>query len=193
MAIAPLPDLLTAPNGEDALELPWPTPSGSPLRLVADDRALVEADAVPLTQPVPLTDPDAWGGGSEWVDGDPGAPAHHRRASGRSVRPVRRTPSSAVRRRRRRLLLGATAVGLVTALALPLTGLAGRPAGRHPAAGASQAAATGATVYVVRPGDTLWSIASRFDAGGDPRPLAEAMARETGSATVVPGERITIP
>jgi nucleoid-associated protein YgaU len=51
----------------------------------------------------------------------------------------------------------------------------------------------GETVYVVRPGDTLWSIASRFDHGGDPRPLAEALAQETGSAIVVPGERIAIP
>lgn len=77
------------------------------------------------------------------------------------------------------------------ALALPVSSLGGRPAAGVPAS--SSVVGTGSTVYVVQPGDTLWSIAARIDRGGDPRPLAEALAREIGSASVVPGERIRVP
>ncbi|MGH9082880.1 MAG: LysM peptidoglycan-binding domain-containing protein [Acidimicrobiales bacterium] len=91
-------------------------------------------------------------------------------------------------RRRRALLLMAIA-GMVAALAVPVTALGGRPAG----GGAGPSAAGGSAVYVVQPGDTLWSIASRLDRGGDPRPLAEALVHETGSSVVVPGERIHVP
>ena len=111
----------------------------------------------------------------------------------------RRARRAVVQRRRRAVVLTAVAAGLVCGLALPLSALGGAPALQHAALGGAPApqhafaAAPGETVYVVRPGDTLWSIASRFDRGGDPRPLAEALAQETGSAVVVPGERITIP
>ena len=95
------------------------------------------------------------------------------------------------RARRRRVLVGAGLAGLLVGLALPVSILGGAPA---PAPrGAQGAALAGSTLYVVQPGDTLWSIASRFDRGGDPRPLAEAIARETGSAAVVPGEHIVLP
>jgi spore germination protein YaaH len=51
----------------------------------------------------------------------------------------------------------------------------------------------GAATYTVRPGDSLWSIAERVDPTGDPRPLVAQLAAETGSETVVPGERIVLP
>ena len=106
---------------------------------------------------------------------------------------------AAAQRRGRAVALTLLAAGLVCGLALPLSVLGGAPASQHAVPGsavASQHATLsppGETVYVVRSGDTLWSIASRFDRGGDPRPLAEALAQETGSDVVVPGERITIP
>lgn len=102
----------------------------------------------------------------------------------------REVRGSAVRRRRRGVLLGVIGAGVTCALALPIAPLGGAPAEVHPQ-GDGQIASE--RIYVVRPGDTLWSIASHLDGGGDPRPLAEALAREIGSAVVVPGERIPIP
>jgi Tfp pilus assembly protein FimV len=47
--------------------------------------------------------------------------------------------------------------------------------------------------YVVRPGDTLWSIAASADPTGDPRPLVAQMAARLGTDQVVPGERVVVP
>jgi nucleoid-associated protein YgaU len=90
--------------------------------------------------------------------------------------------------RRRRLLL-ALALALGVALALPLSGTGGRS---H-ATGSAPAGKGHALEYTVRPGDTLWSIAERVDRSGDPRPLVAQLAARTGSDTVVPGERISVP
>jgi LysM repeat protein len=48
--------------------------------------------------------------------------------------------------------------------------------------------------YVVRPGDTLWSIAARHYAG-DPRDGVWQLERRNGldGATVSPGERLILP
>lgn len=131
--------------------------------------------------------------------GDEVASRDARREAGLTQHRPRRV---AALRRRRAVVLAGVAGGLVCGLALPFAALGGSPAApgtsvaalsASAAAGSASGAAPGETIYVVRPGDTLWSIASRFDHGGDPRPLAEALARETGSAVVVPGERIAIP
>lgn len=95
-------------------------------------------------------------------------------------------------RRRRRVAASVAVGGLLVALSLPLRSLGAAPAA-HEGAGTGGAVPVGATVYVAEQGDTVWSIAARFDQGGDPRPLAEAIAAETGSGMVVPGERIAIP
>jgi LysM repeat protein len=49
-------------------------------------------------------------------------------------------------------------------------------------------------VYVVKPTDTLWSIAARHYAG-DPREGVWKLARRNGlgSATVRPGQRLVLP
>lgn len=65
----------------------------------------------------------------------------------------------------------------------PLTAPEG-PGGSTPAA---------AQVYVVQPGDTVWSIAHRFDPEGDERPLVAEITAELGGATVQPGQAIRIP
>ncbi len=183
MAIAALPDV-------DRIEVPWPRPV---LRLVEPltDPASTEVGPVECRSgaaDLPAGDlvwnagdgTAAWDGEASFVLSAPDVPAHRR--SGASARV-----------RRRRLALGTLVVGLLVALAFPLSALGGRPV---PAASATGAAAStaGGTVYVVQPGDTLWSIASRADGGsGNPRPLAEAMAAQLGTTTVVPGQRIVIP
>lgn len=51
-----------------------------------------------------------------------------------------------------------------------------------------------ARTYVVRPGDTLWSIASAVY-GGDPRKGVWRLQRRNGleGATIVPGQRLLLP
>jgi LysM domain len=121
--------------------------------------------------------------GDDWDTPDPWAPPI-------SVvpdrRPARRRVSPAVRRRRALLaLMGLLLVGL----ALPLSGTGGNS---H--ATGSALAETGAPVtYTVQPGDTLWTIAERVDPSADPRPLVAQLSAQTGSDTVVPGERIILP
>jgi nucleoid-associated protein YgaU len=89
--------------------------------------------------------------------------------------------------RQRRLLVAVIAV-LAVALALPLSGTGGRS---H--ATGSAPAGIGRVEYTVQPGDTLWTIAQRVDPNNDPRPLVTKLAAQTGSDTVVPGERISLP
>jgi len=49
--------------------------------------------------------------------------------------------------------------------------------------------------YVVRPGDTLWGIATRLDPESDPRPVVEALAAANGvrDGVLVPGQAIRLP
>jgi spore germination protein YaaH len=85
-------------------------------------------------------------------------------------------------------MLAVVAVCLL-GLALPLGGTGGHS---H-AAGSALAGNGHAVEYTVQPGDSLWSIAAQVDPAGDPRPLVAQMTAELGSATVQPGERITVP
>ena len=126
------------------------------------------------------------------------------------VRPARerhRRHAAAVYRRRRVVAL------VLLAIALSSAALAGRAAlqilGGGPLAAAevhrtSSSAATPRVVeldaapvakatYVVRPGDTLWTIARRIQPAGDVRPLVDALASTRHGRPLQPGERITMP
>lgn len=52
-----------------------------------------------------------------------------------------------------------------------------------------------ANAYVVRDGDTLWSIAQRLAPGEDPRPLVDAMssANAVDAGALVPGQTLVVP
>jgi hypothetical protein len=90
---------------------------------------------------------------------------------------------------RRRLAAVALLVAMVVGLALPVSALGGKPLPD----GAAAAPLVAHTYYTVRPGDTLWSIATRLDPSGDPRPRVTQLATETGSDTVLVGKRIWLP
>jgi LysM repeat protein len=77
------------------------------------------------------------------------------------------------------LILGATLVGIV---------------GSRASAGASRSRP--ASIYVVKAGDTLWSIAARVvGPAGDPRPVVDRLVTENHirGALVTPGQRLTLP
>jgi hypothetical protein len=86
--------------------------------------------------------------------------------------------------RRRRVVVGVVVAILLVLLALPIRSLGGSTlADAAPALGQE---------YVVHPGDTLASIATRADPA-HATSLAAQLARETGSGMVVPGEHVFIP
>jgi nucleoid-associated protein YgaU len=91
--------------------------------------------------------------------------------------------------RRRRVTLALVALGLAAVLSGPVARAVAPP-------NATDAMAPVARrTYVVRQGDTLWSIASRASRGSDPRPLVDAIEAENGigAADLVPGMTLSIP
>ncbi len=50
-----------------------------------------------------------------------------------------------------------------------------------------------AVVYVARPGDTLWAIATRLDPSGDPEQIVTALAGELRGVPLRPGVVLTLP
>jgi|GEM_PF-751605 len=182
MAVADLSD------GE-MLERPWPRPV---LRLVEAAEPAEgpppAARAVPWAAEEPLDWEDAEPFPEpDWVV-EPPMPAARRR----SVASGERARVRAVRRRR--AALGVLAVGLLAALAAPVSALGGRTVST-PAAASVPAPPTRshAVVYVVQPGDSLRSIAARLSPGSASRSLATALAAELGTDHVVPGERLVLP
>jgi hypothetical protein len=49
---------------------------------------------------------------------------------------------------------------------------------------------TAFTEVVVRPGDSLWSVAERLVPGEDPRPVVDALADARRGAPLLPGETV---
>jgi nucleoid-associated protein YgaU len=103
---------------------------------------------------------------------------------------------------RRRLAVLGLALGLVVVAAQAGVALGGSPLaapGRHPTSalgatsGASSGVSSGVVSVVVRPGDSLWSIAERVDPGDDPRPVVDEVVQARGDAPLVPGETILWP
>jgi nucleoid-associated protein YgaU len=107
-----------------------------------------------------------------------------------------RRPIAAVYRRRRLLaggllLLSVAAVLIVAQLIQ--AGIGGGPLTTTGAAAGPGMVAAGATEYVVRPGDTLWSIAAALAPGRDERPVVDQLVRELGGTALYPGQVISLP
>lgn len=98
-----------------------------------------------------------------------------------------RREAAAVYRRRRTAVVGLVA-GVGVVLWLILHALTGSPA---PTLGSSTDVA--AHVYVVQPGDTLWSIAEQLEPNADIRPLVDELNAEVHGQPIQPGEQLSIP
>lgn len=88
--------------------------------------------------------------------------------------------------RGRRLAAACAAVGLLAILSGSVANAVG-------VSGAAEAERS--RTYVVRPGDTLWSIATRFAPATDPRVVVDAIASANGvdPGALVPGQQLSIP
>jgi len=106
--------------------------------------------------------------------------------------PLRATAVRPEPRGLRRLLPGAATLAVLVGM---WAGLGALSAARHQPvvvlAGSVKTAS--GYVYVAKPGDTLWSIASRLEPGGDPRPLVARLEGELHGRTLVPGSRLVLP
>jgi hypothetical protein len=95
-------------------------------------------------------------------------------------------PMSRTRVRRRRLTLALSAGLVAGAWAGPLG---------HAVAGGGQPVPVARHTYVIRSGDTLWSIAERVSPSADPRSIVDAIAGTNAIAggALVPGQTLVIP
>ena len=103
---------------------------------------------------------------------------------------------------RRRVVAVGVALGFVVVAAQAGAALGGSPLAapeRRPTAvaiDATDAAPTSSPTVrpvVVRPGDTLWSIAERLAPGDDPRPVVAEVEAARGDAPLLAGETILWP
>ncbi|MGI8793399.1 MAG: LysM peptidoglycan-binding domain-containing protein [Acidimicrobiales bacterium] len=92
--------------------------------------------------------------------------------------------------RRRRLIAAAIVAGVLLA-GLWAVGLLGSTPLTAPER-APSLQLVDQTTYVVRSGDTLWSIARRAQPSGDIRPLVDRLAARSGGHSLQVGDRITV-
>lgn len=117
-------------------------------------------------------------------------PAEHaRRAAARRAAARRRQRELA--RRRLRVLSFTLSLSVLGAGWVGLSSLLNSPA--HPRVLAGAVASKSGYRYVARPGDTLWSIASRLEPGVDPRPLVDELASELPGGVLVVGDTLQLP
>ena len=96
-------------------------------------------------------------------------------------------PTSAATYRRRRLVAAVLAVALLLSLVVTATRLLGTGGDA-----VDRARPVAELSVVVEPGDTVWSIAEALAAGGDVRPVVDAIVAANGGAGLVAGERLLI-
>ena len=92
---------------------------------------------------------------------------------------------SRTRVRRRRLTLTVSLALVAAAWAGPAVRALGSP---------GEPVKVARTSYVVREGDTLWTIAQRLSPGSDPRPVVDALSDANGidAGELVPGQTLVV-
>lgn len=114
---------------------------------------------------------------------------------------ARRAPAAVYRRRRLGTALALivvagvlylAATGAATLMGDRLTAGATAEPAQAPAAALVASVPAEGEVYVVRPGDTLWSIARRLQPEGDIRPLVDRLADLNGGAGLRAGQRLRL-
>ena len=114
----------------------------------------------------------------------------------RLVRPPRRGRDIYRRRRFAVLVLLVVivfaVVGAVTAARAAMGAIGGGPL-TSPASPLARVQPVAATSYVVRPGDTLWSIAGAVHPSGDLRPYVDRLAAQLHGHPLQAGQRIALP
>jgi len=95
-------------------------------------------------------------------------------------------PVDRARVRRRRVTVTLVVASIGAAWAVPAVEVLG--------AGSEPVRVSGSS-YVVRQGDTLWSIAQRISPGQDPRPVVDALAsaNELDPGMLMPGRTLVLP
>jgi LysM domain len=101
---------------------------------------------------------------------------------------------AAVVRRRRLVLLGSLAAVLFVAASWFDGGaeVPGAVAGGAGGAASAPLDRPPGAIYVVQPGDTLWSIARRLDPDGDVRATVDRLVAAHGSSSIAAGDTIPI-
>jgi nucleoid-associated protein YgaU len=104
-----------------------------------------------------------------------------------------RRADAATSRRRRLLVITVVSFALLVAVARIDGGAtSAAPDAPAPPAVPGRLDVPAGGVYVVQPGDTLWSIARRLQPDGDIRATVDRLAEIHGSAAVAVGDRIAL-
>lgn len=90
-------------------------------------------------------------------------------------------------------MLAAAAAAVVAAILLSLGIGSGAFSALVPTPGSAPAAGSAATVVVVEPGDSIWSIARQVQPSGDVRPLVHRIIQANGSSPLHPGQELVVP
>ena len=88
---------------------------------------------------------------------------------------------------RRRAVVAVMVVALLFVMARAGAALGGST----PAAPERHPAHTSAASTIVRPGDSLWTVAQRLVPGDDPRPVVDALSEARHGTVLTPGESIS--
>ena len=95
---------------------------------------------------------------------------------------------------RRRVVVVLLAVALVLVMARAGAALGGSTPAvpeRHPAPSSAATGNTTGATTVVRPGDSLWTVAERLAPNDDPRPIVDALSAARHGTVLTPGETIS--
>lgn len=105
--------------------------------------------------------------------------------------PVTRPGARMYRRRRLAVVAAALSLLLLPALVM-VAAVASTTVHPETAPASAPAVAPAASVYVVQPGDTLWSIAHQVEPQADPRDVVDRLVELNGSGALQPGQRLRL-